>query len=496
MTAVDPAIEYFDSLTPAAQIKFLKGITQADFSTFAKRAFNTLGTPVEWNWHVDAQLFFAERLAVGDFRFGMVNIPPRSLKSEIFSIILPAYLLGKDPRCKIICVSYSQPLAEKFGAATLRIMQSDWYQEAFPDTVLAKKASGEITTTKGGFRFATSINGQATGRGGDIIIVDDPLSAGAAESEAVRNSTNEWISSTLFSRLNDKREGRFLMVAQRLHQDDPCGHMLQGDHWEVLSLPAIAVTDATYELGTKGTYFRFAGELLHDAREPMEALQALKDLLGSRRFAAQYQQEPVPRDGSFFKRSWFKTDTTFEREPGDRVVQAWDAANKDGDQNDYSVCITAVVRRRQLFVIDVFRARMAFPALKQKVVELARLYQPVKIVIEDAAAGTQLLQVLIDNPPRGMPLPIGVKATVSKIERALPAADRAEQGAIFLPTAAPWKDAFMDELMAFPFGRHDDQVDALAHLVSAVAGDVTTRFAPGFSPGIERDPDEIDDGYD
>lgn len=488
MADIEQARTFFEGRPPRERVAFLDDLTGIDFKTFARRAFSTLGIPVEWNWHIDAEVTFAEHMAEGEFRFGMVNIPPRSLKSEIFSVILPAYLLARDPGCKIICVSYSQPLAEKFGAATLRIMESGWYRRVFPKSVLSKKSAAELRTTRGGTRYATSIGGAATGRGGDVIIVDDPLKAGDAESDAIRNSTNEWISSTLFTRLDDKRAGRMIMVAQRLHQDDPCGHMLEAGGWKVLSIPAIAVETTTYDIGHGRKYQRPAGEVMHKSREPMAALDALKAQMGSRRFAAQYQQEPVPSDGSFFMRDWLRTDPGFYRRPGDRIVQAWDAASKDGDHNDYSVCITAVVRRGRIHIIDVFRGRLAFPALKHKVIELAREYRAYKVVIEDAAGGTQLIQVLQDERPARVPTPIGVKASASKVERAMQAAVKAEQGDIVLPETASWKEDFVNELMAFPFGRHDDQVDALAHLVSVVARDVMTRFDPSVFSGGEMGP--------
>jgi predicted phage terminase large subunit-like protein len=476
-------------------------LTRRDFKTFAKRAFNTLGIQVEWNWHIDALLFFAFRVAEEDFQYGMVNIPPRSLKTEIFSVILPAFLLGHDPACKVICVSYGQDLAEKFGAATRRIMESDWYRQAFPGTVLAKRAQGELVTTRAGCRFATSIGGQVTGRGGDVIIVDDPLKADDAESDAIRNHTNEWIASTLFTRLDDKRTGRFIMVAQRLHQDDPCGRALSTGAWELLSIPAIAMEARTFDLGDGRTYVRPIGEVMHAGREPLSLLDNIKINQGSRRFAAQYQQEPVPADGSLFKRAWFKTagPELFDRRPGDRTLQAWDAASKDGDQNDFSVCVTAILRRSELYIVDVFRARLTFPALKQKVIELARTYRPSRLVIEDAAAGTQLIQVLRDEQPAKVSVPIGITVSKNKIERALVAVDKAEQGVIFLPDNAPWRSDFMDELTAFPFGRFDDQVDAFAHMVREAAGDVRIRFSPealrrlgGEIQECGDDPDIID----
>ena len=496
MTPERQAREFLAGLPAATRVAFMRDATRIDFGTFARRAFVTLGITLEENWHVDAELWFGARIAEGDFRFGMVNVPPRSLKSEIFSVILAAFLLGRDPGYKIMCVSYSQPLADKFGAGTLKVMESDWYREAFPKTVLTKKAASELRTTRGGSRFATSIGGAATGRGGDIIIVDDPIKAGDAESEAIRNSTNEWIASTLFSRLDDKRAGQVILVSQRLHQDDPCGRVLENGGWEILSIPAIATEDIDYALGHGRIYHRSTGEVLHETREPLKALNELKEQMGGRRFAAQYQQEPVPFDGAFFKRDWFKVATEFQRRSSDRIVQVWDAANKDGDQNDYSACITAVIRRRDIHIIDVYRARLPFPALKRQVIAHAREYGTIKLVIEDAAAGTQLIQVLRDERPPGVPQPIAVKPTASKIERAMPAADRAEQGTIFLPAMAPWKEDFVNELMAFPMGRHDDQVDALSILASTVANDVGYRFGPGYSPGVPRDGDSGRDNAD
>lgn len=489
MTALDPVAVFMQGVPPGRQAAMLDELTRRDFRTFVKRALYTLGIQVMWNWHIDALIFFAERVAEEDFQYGMVNIPPRSLKTEIFSVILPAFLLGRDPACKVICVSYGQDLSEKFGAATRRIMEAEWYRQAFPGTILLKRAQGELVTTRGGTRFATSIGGQVTGRGGDVIIVDDPLKADDAESDAIRKNTNEWIASTLFTRLDDKRTGRFIMVAQRLHQDDPCGRVLATGAWELLSIPAIAVTTSTFDLGNGRTYVRPVGEVMHAAREPLSVLELIKVNQGSRRFAAQYQQEPVPADGSHFKRAWFKTaePEVFERRPGDRVIQAWDAASKDGDQNDFSVGITAILRREGIYIVDVFRARLTFPALKQKVIALARAYRPSKLVIEDAAAGAQLIQVLRDEQPSKVPVPIGITPSKSKVERALIAVDKAEQGVIFLPTDAPWHGDFMDELTAFPYGRFDDQVDTLSHLVKVAAGDVSVRLAPWALPGAGQD---------
>ena len=167
----------------------------------------------------------------------IINLPPRHLKSLLGSIALPAWLLGHDPSLQIICASYGAELAHKLSRDCRTIMESEWYKELFPDTRLDRHAVNELTTTKHGVRMATSVDGVLTGRGADLIIIDDPLKPDEALSDTTRVKVNDWFDTTLFSRLNNKQEGSILLIMQRLHEDDLTGHLASRPGGITLSCP-------------------------------------------------------------------------------------------------------------------------------------------------------------------------------------------------------------------------------------------------------------------
>lgn len=479
MTAVLPGLP--TSIDRAAALRHAR---RSEFEFFALKALPELVPDLVDNWHLKALYALAGAFAEGDHRRVMLNIPPRGLKSVIFSSVLPAFLLGRDPSCRIMCVSYSRELAELFAAGTRRITRTPWYRELFPRAGLQRAALDRLATGMGGYRMATSIGGSVTGFGADVIIIDDPLKADDAYSEAVRSSTNDWVKNSLFSRLNDRKTGRIAVVAQRLHEDDLMGSLEAGGGWHVVSMPAVAVEPQRYDLGRGRFYDRPVGELLHEARLPQGELEQIRLDIGSRNYEAQYQQQPAPADGVMFKRDWLKAyEGPYVKQAGDRLFQSWDMANKTESGNDWSVCITAVQRRSQLLVLDVFRGRLAFPDLKRKVIALALEHRPYKLLIEDAAAGTQMIQTLQAEQVPGMPLPIAIKPDRDKISRADRAAARVESGALLLPEKAPWRDAFVTEVLSFP-GRYDDQVDAVVQLVIYTEENRIPRLA--VSPMVER----------
>lgn len=480
MTSKKPAtaVEYVNALSTDERRRLVNQACRVDFHCFAQRALLHLHGKVEWSWHHQAMAQWAQAILDGDKRFSMVNLPPRTLKSDIFTAILPAFILGQNPRTKIICLSHSQDLGEKLAIKTRRIMDAPFYREAFPATQLTKRAVGDLRTSAGGFRTTTSIDGGITGQGGDFIIVDDPMKADEAESDTVRNNVNDWFASTLFSRMDDPRTGAMVIVAQRLHEDDVCGRLQETGDWEVLSIPAIATSDQAYSIGRGRTHHQKEGDLLHPERLGAAYLAGQRRKMGERKYEAQYQQSPVPADGAFFKRGWLKfDDSVFVRRPGDRVVQSWDVAAKDAETNDYSVCITAVMRRSQILIIDVMRERLTFPNLMRAVEAQAFLHGPDALLIEDASSGQALIQMLEKEKPRGVPLPVAIKPTTSKLDRALIAAARVERGELLLPEKAPWLDAFKHELLSFPAGRYDDQVDAFSHLMKHTQKDYLPRFS-------------------
>jgi predicted phage terminase large subunit-like protein len=450
---------------------FLRTLMRGDFRAFLRKAYPWIrgGDMIAWNWHLDAIAHQLDRVATGVERRLLVTMPPRNLKSITISVAWVAWMLGKDPRRNFVCVSYSNELSAKLARDCLAIMQSGWYRELFPSAIISGKrsASGDFETTKGGGRLATSVTGTLTGRGGDIIVIDDPIKPEEAHSETTRDFVNHWFQSTLASRLNDKASGAIIVVMQRLHQYDLAGMLIENGGWQQLSLPAIAPGDEAIALPRGKLYHRKEGGILHPDRESRAVLEQQRLFMGSSAFAAQYQQTPVSAIGNIVKADWLKTyPRSFEPVRPGQIVQSWDTASKEGVQNDYSVCITAHVHRSEVRILDVFRRKLTFPELKRHAIRLAREYKANALLIEDAASGTQLIQTLRAEQPRGMPLPIARKPEGDKHSRMAGVSGQIEAGQLLLPEDAPWLAEFKAELLGFPNARHDDQADALTQMMS------------------------------
>ncbi|MEM1288591.1 MAG: phage terminase large subunit, partial [Pseudomonadota bacterium] len=457
-------------------------LLRTNFSSFVAKTFDEVsgGNRFAPNWHIDAIAWQLDRIRRGENTRLIVTMPPRYLKSIAISVAWPAWMLGHNPHLNFVCISYSADLAAKHANDCRSVMRTDWYQRLFPNTRLQKGSMAEMDfrTTGGGGRFSTSVGGTLTGRGGDIIIIDDPIKPDEANSPTTRKNVLNWYSNTLASRLNDKRTGSIVLVMQRLHEDDLAGHLIDAGGWHHLSLPAIAETDLEIPIG-EDTIKRFTeGKVLHPEREALDQLEALRRSMGSATFAAQYQQDPVPLEGLHVKRDWLRYYQV-RPEPiiGDQIVQSWDTASKDGVFSDYSVCITALIRKREIYVLDVQRAKLKFPDLKRRVEELARKWEAKVLLIEDAASGQQLIQVLRNEAPRGVPRPIARKPESDKETRFAAQSHRIEAGALLLPEDAPWLGELEHELLGFPGTIHDDQVDALTQLLAWEASRPLSSYA-------------------
>jgi hypothetical protein len=297
-------------MAAASEARVLRALLRSNFPAFVRKVFATLesGQAYVPNWHLEAIAHQPERVRRGEIKRLIINMPPRSLKSVSASVAFPAYVLGHDPTRRIICVLYSGDLAKKHANDFRAVLQAPWYQTLFHRTRIGQKDSEtEIELTARGFRLATSVGGTLTGRGGDLIIIDDPLKPDDAHSEAKRNACNEWYKNTLLSRLDDKRTGAIIIVMQRVHMDDLTGFVTsQSDEWEVLNLPAIAEVDEVIPISDTKVHRRRVGEALSPVREPLSVLENLKVQLGSDAFSAQYQQMPVPPGGAMIKRDWIK----------------------------------------------------------------------------------------------------------------------------------------------------------------------------------------------
>jgi len=283
-------------------------VFRTHLGAFTYQAFKALnpGQRLIPNWHIDAICYQLQQMVNGKARGRLsLNLPPRTLKSFIVSVVLPAWLLGRDPTSRIICASYSDDLAGKFSRDCRALLETPFYKRVFPGTKLnpRKASEGEFETTKRGYRLATSVGGTLTGRGGGVLIIDDPIKANDADSEIARKGAVDWFSNTAMSRLDDLSRSLVLVAMQRLHVDDLSGVLIERG-WPKLVIPAIAAEATDYHLSDNEVYHRPVDELLQPERDSHDALDELKRDLGSRIFAAQYQQNPTPPDGNMIKSAW------------------------------------------------------------------------------------------------------------------------------------------------------------------------------------------------
>jgi hypothetical protein len=215
-------------------------------------------------WHFELMTGKLATVREGRIRRLIINVPPRHLKSHLASVAIPAWCLGHDPSMQILCVSYAQDLADKLSRDCRRIVASDWYRRRFPTRLSPRhQAVPELETTAQGCRIATSVGGVLTGRGADIIVIDDPLKPEEALSQTQRQAANEWYDHTLYSRLNDKLSGAIVLIMHRLHEDDLAGHVLAQEPWEIVRLPAIADEEELHRVETvfgRQSFGRKAGE--------------------------------------------------------------------------------------------------------------------------------------------------------------------------------------------------------------------------------------------
>ena len=451
-------------------------IMQNDFMSFIERAFYELNPQTRFLCapHIEMIATKLEACRRGKIKRLIINLPPRGLKSHCVTIAFVAWYLGHDPARYVICASYGQDLADKFARDCRTLMTSDLCKRLFATRLADRQAIHDFMTTAQGSRLATSVGGVLTGRGADLIIIDDPLKPEEALSETKRKAVNDWYDNTLLSRLNDKANGCIIIIMQRLHQDDLVGHVLEQEPWEVLSFPAIAEQDETHVIvnpfGTR-LFKRKVGDALHPERESLAVYANIRQTIGEYNFLSQYQQTPSPASGAMVKTGWLRF-----YEPGEqparfsRIVLSLDSANKATELSDYSVFTIWGVGYKHYYLLDVVRLKLNFPELKRKVAELANKYNAGTILIEDKASGTQLIQDLKSEfvngvteykPPPG----------ADKIMRLHAQTAMFENGRVFLPRTAPWLADYIHELTSFPGTRHDDQVDPTTQFLDYIGLD-------------------------
>lgn len=409
----------------------------------------------------------------------IIQAPPRSGKSELFSRRFPAWAFGQNPDLQIIAASYSTDLASRMNRDVQRIIDSEEYQGVFPETTLNGKniatVSGqslrnseifEIVGHAGAYRSA-GVGAGITGMGADIGIIDDPVKdAKEANSQTIRDAVWDWYTTTFYTRLSPK--SGILLGMTRWHEDDLAGRLLRemdndGDQWRIVSFPAIAESDEEY---------RNEGEALHPERYDLERLTKIKKAVGSQAWNALYQQRPSSKGGDIIKGAWFKRYSVLPRMK--RIIITADTAQKTKQHNDYSVIIVAGLGvDGGLYIVDLIRGKWEAPELEQKLSDVWNKYRSMsvhKVYIEDKSSGTSLIQ----NIQRKQRIPIeGVQVDTDKYTRVLGVQGYIESGYIYLPNDAEWIEDFIKECEAFTATdshKHDDQVDAMVMAITELMG--------------------------
>lgn len=452
---------------PIDDVTAFDALLRQDLSSFVAKTFATVSPGVRYlpNWHIDLICAHLAAASEGRIKRLIINMPPRYMKSIAVSVAWPAWLLGRRPQSKVIAASYSAALALKHSLDCRHVVQSNWYRRVFPAVDLAadQNQKHRFTTTRRGFRLATSIGGTVTGEGGDVLIVDDPHDPRRANSARLRQAALDWFDQTFSSRLDDKRRGVIVVVMQRLHESDLTGHLLEKGGWTHLCLPAEAEAAETVAFGPVRVE-RAPGDLLHPAREGREEIARTKRELGAQAFAAQYQQRPAPAEGGLVKIDWLRRfDDAPAADRCRRVVQSWDTAFKGGAHNDPSVCLTFAEVEEGYLLVDLWRGRVGYPALKRAALAMADKHRPHAILIEDKASGQSLLQDL--RAEGALPV-VAIRPERDKVSRLAGVTALIEAGRLHVPRAAPWLAAFEAELLTFPNSAHDDQVDALSQFLN------------------------------
>jgi len=457
------------NLPEAAQQKVGQLIAEARKAVTKQKATNDFMAYVNYVWpsfihgrHHEKMARAFERVARGEVKRLIINMPPRHTKSEFASYLLPSWFLGMYPGKKIIQTSHTAELAVGFGRKVRNLVDSDAYKDIFPDVALQSdsKAAGRWATNYGGDYFAIGVGGAVTGKGADLLIIDDPHS----EQEAALSETNpeiydktyEWYTSGPRQRLQPG--GAIVIVMTRWSKKDLTGQVLKaaaqrsGEEWEVIDFPAIMPS----------------GKPLWPQFWSLKELSALKEELPNAKWQAQYMQQPTSDVSAIIKREWWQIWPDDDAPFCEFLIQSWDTAFLKTERSDYSACTTwgvfykpdsLGINRANIILLNAFKSRMEFPELKQRAMQEYKEWNPDTLVVEAKAAGSPLIFEL-----RAMGIPVQEFTPTKgndKIARLNSVADIFASGMVWVPNTS-WAEELVEEVASFPSGEHDDMVDSMS----------------------------------
>ena len=409
-----------------------------------------------------AKLF--EAVARGEKKRVIINLGPRHTKSEFASYLLPSWFLGQYPKKKVMQISNTGELAEGFGRKVRNLVGSDEYRRIFPDVELRSDstAAGRWNTNHGGEYFAAGVNGTVTGRGADLLIIDDPHSEGEAVlaqfNPEIYDKVFNWYTSGPRQRLQPG--AAIIVVMTRWSLRDLTGQILEhsaekgGDKWEVIEFPAILNEGTVNEKPLWPEFW------------PIEELLAVKNELPPAKWNAQYQQHPTSEANAIIKREWWQKWPHKNPPPPNFIMMTLDTAFEKKNSADYSAIVVFGIwdndedgGQPNLMLLEAYRERMEFPTLKERLLEFYNEWQPDSVIIEKKASGAPLIYEM-----RRMGVPVNEFTPVrgnDKITRLNAVADIFASGKVWAPSTR-WADELIDEVASFPSGRHDDFVDCVS----------------------------------
>lgn len=492
--AIDPrpipaGLEQFVRLDPRVgdQAAVEAALGRLSFWDFVRLSWPVIepATPFGSNWHLEAIAEHLSAVSRGEIRRLLINMPPRHGKSSLVSVLWPCWDWISSPSRRWLCASYAHALALRDAVKSRRLILSPWYQARWPHIRLLadQNTKGRYDSVDAGYRIATSVDASVTGEGGDIVLVDDAHNAMDAGSEAVRQATLDWWDQAMSTRLNDPRTGAYVIVMQRLHDQDLAGHLLAQGGWDHLCLPTEYEPTRRVYVGGRleerpssecATSIGWTdprsepGALLWPARFGAEQVAQAKLVLGDYGFSAQHQQRPTPATGGIFKRSWFARYDAASPPVFERLIHSWDTAVSEREGAAYSVNSVWGEALDGYYLLRVWRERAAYPDLEAAIEGQGKADRPSAILVEDKSSGASVVQSL----RRRARLPIiAIKpGRDDKLVRARRVSPLVQAGRVRIPESAEWLADWLDEITAFPNSAYADQVDSMSQALDFLSG--------------------------
>lgn len=453
----------------------IAALQRSNFYMFVIRVLNQLyGNELK---SLDIQYLEAMCKAMQDVMEGrksrlLITIPPRHLKSTCAAVALPAFVLGHHPNWEIMVISYGEQLLSVHSDNFRQVLASSWYKNLFHNVTIRKgqDRADEIVTTKGGRRKAVSTQGSITGRGANLVIMDDMMKADDIHSDNKRELAKQVYRETIRSRQNDQQNPREIVLQQRLGVDDFAGYLIDTQTFEHFNLPLVADDNQSFPLYNDRVYNRIKGDILNPERISLKQVEETRKTAGEHVFQSQYQQNPDIVGNNIVRFSEIETCKILpQRNDCAPVIQSWDPAFTANPNSDYSVCTTWGFYQQKWYLLDVLREKLDFPDLKRRVVAMRNQWKADKVIIESDGSGRAVISQLKDDGHKSWLK--GTKAGVkNKEQRLVDQSDKLISGDFVLHSNASWFYELRREFLAFPNGNHDDQVDSISQFICWITG--------------------------